>query len=93
MDEKNPSRIKNSAVMSISVLTGCTGLIIVLIALFLGLQIGNQFEQRGLIVVCFVTASAPISLAVMVAMALGILKRLSKPGEQISENSNEEDIT
>lgn len=93
MDKKNPSRIKNSALVGISTLTGIVGLIIVLGALILGLQIGNEHEQRGIIVVCFVAASAPLSLAVMVTLALGIMKRLRKRNEVSGEDSNEEDIT
>lgn len=93
MDEKNPSRIKNSALVGISILTGIVGLIIVLGALTLGLQIGNGHEQRGIIVVCFVGASAPLSLLVMTMLALGIMKRLRKQSEVFSEDSNEEDIT
>lgn len=93
MDKKNPSRIKNSTLVGISVLTGCIELVIVFGALILGLWLGEKFGQRGTIVVCLVTLSAPIGLLTALAAALNIMKWLRAQNPASDETNNEEDIT
>lgn len=73
-----PSRIKNVSIAGILALTGCLNILIALGALFIGLWIDRQTGQRGIATVCLVAASAPISIFLMVRLALTLVKQLEK---------------
>jgi hypothetical protein len=84
------TRIKNTGIVGISVLTGCLGLIVVLAALLLGLWLANQFGQRWIIALV-VALSAPVSLSLMIWLGLALVKRLPKPPLTGSRYDDEED--
>jgi UPF0716 family protein affecting phage T7 exclusion len=86
------TRIKNTGIVGISVLTGCLGLIVVLAALLLGLWLANQLGQRW-IVALVVALSAPLSLFLMTWLGLTLAKRLPKPPQTGSKYDDEEDIS
>lgn len=73
-----PSRIKNVSIAGILALTGCLNILIALGALFIGLWIDRQTGQRGIATVCLVAASVPISIFLMVRLALTLVKQLEK---------------
>lgn len=82
MSKQPRRRLKNLTLAGISALTGFIGLFVVLGALFVGLWVDSQLGQRGPAIVCFVTASAPIGLFLMVRTALAVINQidLSDPG-------------
>jgi hypothetical protein len=86
------TRIKNTGLVGISVLTGCVGLIVVLAALFLGLWLANQLGQRWIIALC-VALSAPLSLFLMTTIGLTLARRLPSPPQNGNGFDEEEDIS
>lgn len=84
-----PSRIKNLTIAGILALTGCLTLVIALGALFIGLWVDSLFGQRGPATVCLLVASAPLSLYLMVRIALGLVKRIDPPkNSHVTEQSS-----
>lgn len=69
-------RAKNLGWAGISALTGCVALIIIILALFIGLWFDSLLGQRGPATVCLLVLSAPISLFVMLRIALYMVKRI-----------------
>jgi hypothetical protein len=86
------TRIKNTGLVGISVLTGCLGLIVVLAALLFGLWLANQLGQRWVIALV-VILSAPVSLGLMVWLGLTLVRRLPVPPQTGSGYDEEEDIS
>jgi hypothetical protein len=81
MANKTPSRIKNLSIAGVLALTGCLTTVIALGALFIGLWIDEQIGQRGLATVSLLLCSAPISLYLMVRIALALVRRLDPPAQ------------
>lgn len=80
MANKKPSRIKNLGIAGISALTGCVSLIVVLGALFLGLWLDSYLgHDTRIVTLCLLAASVPLSLFIMVRMALGLIKYIDAP--------------
>jgi len=86
------TRIKNTGLVGISVLTGCVGLIVVLSALFLALWLSNYLGQRWIIAL-IVALSAPLSLGLMTWIGLTLVRRLPAPPQNGNGYDEEEDIS
>lgn len=82
MVKDKPPRIKNLSIAGISALTGCVSLIVVLGALFLGLWLDSQLGQRGPATICSLVGSVPISLYLMIRIALTLVKRIEPSARQ-----------
>jgi len=87
MSEHNHSpRTRNLTFAGLSALTGCVSLIIVVIALFAGLAIDALLGQRGPATICLVILSVPVSLFLMLKIALTLIGQI-----QPAKNINYED--
>lgn len=84
-EQKHSPRTKNLTFAGLSALTGCVSLIVVVIALFVGLAIDSLLGQRGPATICLVIASVPVSLFLMLKVALTLVGQI-----QIT-NFNDED--
>jgi len=72
-------RIKNLGIAGIAALTGFVSLGITLLALIVGLWLDNLLKTRGPATICLLSLSVPVSLFVMIRMALGLVKQLPPP--------------
>lgn len=71
-----PSRARNLGLAGIAALTGCVSLIVVMAALLLGLWLDSQIGQRGPATICTLILSVPVSLFLMIRIALGLVNRI-----------------
>ena len=69
-------RRKNLTFAGLSALTGCVSLIVVVVALVVGLYIDSLLGQRGPATICLIILSVPVSLFLMVKMALGLIGQI-----------------
>lgn len=82
MEHKKTSasqRARNLSLAAVAGQSGCATVIIVFTALFVGLWLDVRFEQRGLFTFGVLICSIPISLVVMLTIALNAIKRISPP--------------
>lgn len=84
-EQKYSSRTKNLTFAGLSALTGCVSLFVVVIALIVGLAIDGLMGQRGPATICLVILSVPISLFLMVKIALALVGQI-----QLSNFNNED---
>lgn len=71
-NEQSPvkQRLHNLTIAFISAQAGCATLVIIVIALLLGAWLGTLLGQRGLCILGMVILSVPISLSVMLWIAM-----------------------
>lgn len=74
--EKLPSRIKNLGIAGILALTGCVSLIVILGALFIGIWVDSRLGTRGPGVVTLLILSVPVSIFLMLRLALALVKQI-----------------
>lgn len=77
MKKRSPqvtNRLHNLTIAFISVQAGCASMIIIFISIMVGAWFGSLLGQRGLCIVSMVVLSMPISLYVMVWIALRATK-------------------
>lgn len=93
VEEKRPSRLKNLGIVGITALTGFIAVVVVIVALIVGLWIDAQIGRRGPATICLLVASVPVSLFLMIRLALGLVKMLPPPVVQhdLSDSSHEEE--
>ncbi len=72
-------KLKNYGIAVIIALTGFVSLFITVSALLLGLWVDSRLGLRGPATICILTASVPLSLWVMIRMALGLVRKLPPP--------------
>jgi hypothetical protein len=92
-EQRNPpqTRVANIAMALLAAQSGCFSLIIIIVALFLGLWLDAQSGQRGPFTVGLLLLSIPISLFVMVRMALGAVSQIKPPPSRPSTRRRESD--
>lgn len=77
MSEQNrPSRAKNIAYAAIAGQSGCLSLLVIVGALFLGLWLDSRLGLRGPFTIGILLASIPLSLFIMVRIALASTQQL-----------------
>jgi predicted permease len=92
MVNQKPSRIKNLGIAGISALTGCVSLIVVLGALFIGLWLDRVvFGQRGPATICTLVASVPVSLFLMIRIALALVQKIGPPAQAVQSQRQEKE--
>lgn len=93
MAHNKPSRLKNLTLAGISALTGLVALAVVLVALIIGLWLDSLIGQRGLMTICLLVLSVPLSLYLMTRLALGLVSQiqLPAPSDYVSDSSQKED--
>ncbi len=91
MADRPPSRIKNLSLAVIAAQAGCATLLIIFPALFFGLWLDIQAGQRGPFTIGLLILSVPLSLYIMVRIALGAVKRMNfqAPNPQVPSESEE----
>ncbi len=76
MLKEKPSRAKNLGLAALAAQAGCATLVIVFGALLIGLWLDGQAGQRGVFAILLLVLSVPISLIVMLYIALGAIRRI-----------------
>ncbi len=86
-------RTKNLTFAGLSALTGCVSLIVVIIALLVGLYIDSLIGQRGPATICLVILSVPVSLFLMVKIALTLIGQIQPANfnENEAQSQSKED--
>jgi len=91
MADKQPSRGKNLSITALVALTGFVSLAVIIGALLLGLWIDSLMGQRGPATICILIASVPVSLFLMMKMALALVGRIQpQPIIKTQSHQNEE---
>lgn len=90
-EEQRSSHVKNLGLAAIAGLTGFIALFIALGALLLGLWLDSQLGTRGPMTVCLLVLSVPLSLFIMVRVALWAVNRLPVPTLSSDEVLDETD--
>ena len=78
-EQKQSVRLVNMFFAVAAGQAGCFSLVIVLLALFIGIWLDSQFQVKGPFTIGLLVLSVPISLFVMVRIALGAVAKLSTP--------------
>lgn len=76
MSQKRPSRVRNLALAAVAAQAGCATIIIIILALLIGLWLDAQFGVRGLFTIGVLILSVPLTLFIMLRIALGATKRI-----------------
>lgn len=79
MNQEKTTRTRNLTITGITALTGCVALIVVMVALAAGLWIDNVLGRRGPATICLLVLSVPLSLYLMVWIALTLVKQIQLP--------------
>jgi hypothetical protein len=87
-EQKQSVRLTNMAFAVAASQAGCFSLVIVLIALFVGIWLDSQFQVKGPFTIGVLIVSVPISLFVMVRIALGSVKNIAPPPPKKNSQSN-----
>jgi MFS family permease len=88
MTEHDKDRARNLGYAGIAGLAGCSTVGFVVFALLVGLWLDAQTGVRGLFTIGLLIISVPVSLLVMVWMALAMVKRIqTPPSPQTREDS------
>ena len=85
------TRAANLGYAAVAAQVGCFTLLIILIALFVGLWLDAQAGTRGPFTIGLLVLSVPISLFVMLRIALGAIRRISPPRQRLNIDSKEDD--
>lgn len=75
-------RLKNMSLAAVMAPAGCLNVIIIVTALLLGLWLDAQFGVRGPFTIGLVLLSVPVSLFVMVRIALSAVGQITPPPRQ-----------
>lgn len=94
MSQKRPSRARNLALAAVAAQAGCSTIIIIILALLIGLWLDAQFGVRGLFTIGVLVLSVPLTLFIMVRIALGAAKRIIPQPEiyQRKDESQEDEL-
>lgn len=84
--DKQPSRAKNLGYAAVAAQAGCWSIIIVMLALFAGLWLDARFEVRGPFTIGLLLLSVPVSLFIMVRIALGAVRWIQPPATKNHED-------
>ena len=79
MSNQTPSRVKNLTLAAMAGQAGCASLVFIIIALLVGIWLDARFGVRGPFTVGLLLLSIPLSLFVMVRIALGTIREI-QPG-------------
>ncbi len=79
MTKNSPSKIRNLGIAGVSALTGFVALAVVIAALLLGLWLDGLLGGNGTAVICMLAASVPVSLFLMIRIALSLVRRIQPP--------------
>jgi hypothetical protein len=79
MASQPPSRVKNLTLAVMAGQAGCASLVFIVVALLIGIWLDARFGVRGPFTVGLLLLSIPLSLFVMVRIALGTIKQI-EPG-------------
>jgi hypothetical protein len=69
-------RARNLAIAAVAGQAGCASLVIIMAALFAGMWLDNRLGQRGPCTIGLLVLSVPLSLIVMLKIALVMIARI-----------------
>ncbi|MAS32775.1 MAG: hypothetical protein CL610_02135 [Anaerolineaceae bacterium] len=92
MADKKPSRIKNLGLAAVAAQAGCATLVIVFGALLIGLWLDARTGQRGVFAILLLVLSVPVSLAVMLYISLGAIRRIVPQVTEAAQDSAPTDM-
>lgn len=72
-------KVLNFSVVVVAAQAGCAAVLVIIVALVLGLWLDAQSGQRGLFTLLLIILSVPLSLVLMLRIALVTARRLSRP--------------
>jgi magnesium-transporting ATPase (P-type) len=73
MKQQKSPRIRNLSITALIALTGFVSLVVIMAALFIGLWLDSLSGQRGPATILCLVASVPISLYLMLKIALSLV--------------------
>lgn len=85
------ARTANLGYAAVAGQAGCFTLAITLIALFIGLWLDSRFGVRGPFTIGLLVLSVPLSLFIMLRIAMGAIRRISPPRQKLKLDSEEVD--
>lgn len=91
MSPKPPSRARNLALAAVAAQAGCATIAIIILALLIGLWLDAQVGVRGLFTIGMLVISVPLTLYVMVRIALGATKRIIPQPEIYRRNDESQE--
>jgi hypothetical protein len=92
VSQQRPSRARNLALAAVAAQAGCATIIIIILALLIGLWLDAQFGVRGLFTIGVLALSVPLTLYIMLRIALGATKRIIPQSELYRrEDESQED--
>jgi F0F1-type ATP synthase assembly protein I len=83
--KKNAQYAFNLTLAAVAGQVGCLTLIIVLVALFAGLWLDNQFQSKPLFTVILTVASVPVTLVMMFWVVRKATARIKTNSEQVEK--------
>jgi ABC-type protease/lipase transport system fused ATPase/permease subunit len=84
----DPSRTRNLGITGITALTGCISLVIIFVALFIGLTIDRLLGVRGPATICLLVLSVPVSLFLMIQVALRLVRQV-EPSSLVQKKTSQ----
>lgn len=85
-----PQRVKNLSLAAVAGQAGFASLTVVFIALFLGIWLDSLLGWRGPLTCCMVGFSVPVSLFIMLRIALGAVGRIQPPVKKEKQKAETE---
>ena len=79
---------RNLGLAAVAGQAGCWTILIVFAALFIGLWLDSQIGQRGLCTFGLVIISIPVSLMVMLRIAVSAIRRIDPPDVNTDQESS-----
>jgi putative Mn2+ efflux pump MntP len=86
-------RIKNLSYATLSGQAGCVTLIIVFAALFIGIWLDSLIGRRGPFTIGLLVLSIPVSLYLMLRIALGAVERIAPPSRKPADEVDHDQDT
>ncbi|MGB1287929.1 MAG: hypothetical protein ACPG7F_15425 [Aggregatilineales bacterium] len=92
MTQHKPSRKRNLSVTGLIAMTGFLSLVVIMSALFIGLWLDSLIGQRGPMTVCLLVLSMPLSLYLMVTIALRLVQQIEPPVKTVNRIESPENL-
>ena len=83
-DSPRQQYVQNMALAAVAGQAGCASVVIIITALLLGLWLDNQLDWNGPFTIGLLVCSMPVSIMVMLKIALGAVGRINPQQQQSS---------
>jgi MFS family permease len=89
--------VQNLALAAVAGQAGCASVVIIMAALLIGLWLDSQLDWRGPFTIGLLVCSMPVSILVMLKIALGAVGRIDPQQQQsphlVEHRPDEEELT